>query len=44
MTMAAQNEATNLPANSPDFERASVEVLDEDELKLVITRRGDTRE
>ena len=44
MTMTAQNEATNLPANPLDSERASVEVLDEDELKLVITRRGDTRE
>ena len=42
MTMAAQNEATNLPANPPDSERASVEVLDEDELKLVITCERET--
>ena len=29
------------PVKTPDAERASLQALDEDELKLVITRRGD---
>ena len=32
------NEATDLPAKTPDTEDSSVDGIDEDELKLVITR------
>ena len=39
--MSTTNEATEPPAKTPDAERASLQALDEDELKLVITRRGD---
>ena len=42
--MSVQHEASNLPSKAPDTEASSVNVVDEDELKLVITRRGDTRE
>lgn len=38
LEMSAQHEATNPPSKNQDAEASSVSIVDEDELKLVITR------
>lgn len=37
--MSVQHEATDLPTKNADAERVSIDALDEDALKLVITCR-----